>query len=238
MLQVQNPALLAFRNKTNIQKVGFVTPNITSPKNTTTHNRSSISNSIAQSSLLQRRPLTALKDPEIHSLDVVRKQIEQEKMTIDFKEDPVAYFSKRKDGRGHRFIYLVHKGDPHDPYFSPYDLVKVPFAEIKGDYFTMSATGVTHVYFDGSTETISLDLWAQEKSIFNSIRKLKIFAQFFFWKPFRIWKNFVMQQRYSQLDSIILYHPFFKNKEFFSLALFIYNNQAKAKNMLHKLDSM
>ncbi|KAK8895532.1 hypothetical protein M9Y10_023999 [Tritrichomonas musculus] len=234
MLQMQNPPLLAFRNKTNIQKVGFVTPNIASPKNTTTHNRSSISNSIAQSSLLQRRPLTALKDPEIHSLDVVRKQIEQEKMTIDFKEDPVAYFSKRKDGRGHRFIYLVHKGDPHDPYFSPYDLVKVPFAEIKGDYFTMSATGVTHVYFDGTTETISLDLWAQEKSIFNSIRKLKIFAQFFFWKPFRIWKNFVMQQRYSQLDSIILYHPFFKNKEFFSLALFIYNNQAKAKNMLHK----
>ncbi|OHT05712.1 Dynein heavy chain family protein [Tritrichomonas foetus] len=227
MLQMQNPPLLAFRNKTSKTTSR---PNLTSPTNKTRPIHQT-----AQTSLLaNRRPLSALKNPEIHSLDVVRKQIEQEKMTINFQEDPVAYFSKRKDGRGHRFIYLVYKGDPKGPYFSPYELEKVPFAEIKGDYFTMSATGVTHVYQDGTTDTISLDLWAQEKSIFNSIRKLKTFSQFFYWKPFRIWKNFVMHQRYSELDNTVILHPFFKNKEFFSHALFMFNRQTTAKELLHK----
>ena len=223
MLTMQNPPLLAFRNKTNIPRPDVVSPN------------SKLKQPFVPAiSLLVKRPLTALKDPEIHALDVVKKQVEQEKMTIDFSEDPIAYFSKRKDGRGHRFIYLVNKGDPNDISYSPYDLEKVPFAEIKGDYFTMSASGVTHVFPDGNTETMSLDLWAMEKSIFNSVRKLKIFAQFFYWKPFRIWKNFVMHQRYHGFDNTITVHPFYKNKEFFSRALFLNYRQAIARELLLK----
>ena len=42
------------------------------------------------------------------SLVSVAKEIELELNSIDFNEDPIAYFSKRKDGRGHRFIYLIH----------------------------------------------------------------------------------------------------------------------------------
>lgn len=235
-LQMQNPALLAFRNKsTGTKLINNSKPTLASPVNKQRGNsKSSLSNKPNQISLLQRRPLTSLKNPEIHSIDIVKRQIEQEKMTINFKEDPIAYFSKHKDGRGHRFIYLVYKDDPHSPYFSPYDLEKVSFAEIRGEYFTMSATGVTHVYTDGTTETISLDLWATEKSIFNSIRKLKIFTHFFFWKPFRLWKNFVMHERYNELDSNILQHPFYTNKEFFSSALFLFDRQTKSKELLKK----
>jgi hypothetical protein len=37
------------------------------------------------------------------------RHIEDERLSIDFEEDPIAYFMKRKDGRGHQFIWwLTH----------------------------------------------------------------------------------------------------------------------------------
>jgi hypothetical protein len=99
----------------------------------------------------------------------------------------------------------------------------------------MSATGVTHVFADGTTETVSLDLWAQETSIYNSIRKLKFFALFYLWKQFRVWRNFVMQSRFTHLDNQVVYHPFFRDKAFFSRSLIIHDLQTRLYTMLHNL---
>ncbi|OHT03622.1 Dynein heavy chain family protein [Tritrichomonas foetus] len=226
VLQEQNPILFAMRNK-----AVTIRPEVGSPKH-----RAKTANARLGSSLLQRRPLTALKDPDhVESIEIGKRRIEEERQTISFQEDPVAYFSKRKDGRGHRFIYLVYKGDPKDPYFSPYELDKVPSALIGENFFTMSATGVTHSYPDGTTETMTLSLWAQEKSIFDSIRKLKFFFQYFFWKPFRIWRNFVMQQRYTQLVDKAIGHPFFRNDAFFKQSLEFYQLQLTSYEMLRTL---
>jgi hypothetical protein len=229
LLTVQSPGLLAFRNKTSLSGRPF----ITSPKGKV--KALAIATPGAQTSLLVRRPLAALKDPGgVHALEVRRELVEQEKQTIAFDDDLIAYFSKRKDGRGHRFIYLVYSGNPSDPNFSPYELQKLTFAEIKGSYFTMSADGVTHVFTDGTTETISLDLWAHESSVYNAMRKLKFFRLFRFWRPFAIWRNFVMKQRYESLDHQVVFHPFFRNSAFFSRALAVYELQGKLQLILEK----
>lgn len=171
-------------------------------------------------SLLTKRPQTAIRDSTRRVMETITREVNTEKMSLAFQEDPIAYFSKRKDGRGHRFIYLNQVGDrANDPFFNPYELTKVPFAEVNPDYFTMSANGITHIMANGSTEHIPIDRWSTESSMFSSIRKLKLFAQFFFWKPFRIWKNFVMRQRFGQLTGSVLTHPFFTYPGFYETQL-------------------
>ena len=164
-LTSQNPALTALRNKTSQGIRG--SPPI-SPKK----NQKSLKNKPSVLIPVQR-PLTSNKPLKIAALEKVRQQNELEKLTIDFKEDPVAYFSKRKDGRGHRFIYLIYSGDPENPNFSPYELKKVPFSEVNKEYYMMSATGLTHYLEDGGTETIALDVWAKESAVFRAIIKVR-----------------------------------------------------------------
>lgn len=220
LLTARSPSLLAFRNKTikarpqtaligNRDKKKKKEAEIISPRNTST--------------LLTKRPGSAMRESARKVPETITKEINSEKLSIAFDEDPIAYFSKRKDGRGHRFIYLNHAGDRSDPFFNPYQLVKVPFAEVHSEYFTMSANGVTHVQSNGNTEHVSLDKWSKESLLFSTIRKLKLFSQFFYWKPFRIWKKFVMRQRYSELSSAIFAHPFFTQSGFFQTQLQIRN---------------
>lgn len=208
MLQLQNPGLLVFRKKADhFREKELIHPETsTSPK-------------LVASSLLVRRPLGKLKDPlDIPVLDTVQQKKETEKASLAFTDDPVAYFSKRKDGRGHLFIYMLYAMDRSDPFFSPYELKKVTSAEIEAgkEYFTMSATGVTLVQPDGNTEHVTLDQWAKASSSFITLRKLKFFSQYFYWKSFRIWKKFVLQNRYHVLQEEICSYPFFKNVNFFS----------------------
>lgn len=222
-----NPSLLAHKNKAITIK-----PDISSPSK----QRCKTSQATLRKSVLQRAPLGALKDPtEIYSLQVVSRKIEEERQTIAFPEDPVAYFSKKKEGGGHHFIYLIYKRNPKDLDFSPYDLEKVPHDFIGNDFFTMSTTSVTHSLPDGTTESLRLDVWAHDKSNFDALRKLKIFSTFYFWKPFRIWKNFVMKQRFNQLDKIVVRHPFFLNPKFFIQTLQFNQLQGSLYELLQNL---
>ncbi|OHS99238.1 Dynein heavy chain family protein [Tritrichomonas foetus] len=207
ILQIQNPGLLAFRNKADkFRETEFIrAESQCAPKAIT-------------SSLLARKPLGKLRDPtDIPALETVQKMIENERNSLAFPGDPVAYFSKRKDGRGHLFIYLLYAMDPKDPFFSPYELKKVTSADIRSDrdYFTMSATGVTLVQADGNTEHVTLDQWARDSSSFITLRKLKFFSQYFYWKPFRLLKKFILQNRFSDLKESMHTYPFFKNVNFF-----------------------
>jgi len=215
ILQNQNPALMAFRNR----NVKGTRPVLYSPI-------ASIKkpNVIPGSSMFPKRPLSE-SNHEVPALSCVKHQIELEKKTIDFKEDPIAYFSKRKDGRGHLFIYMVYSHQKKDPMFSPYSLTKVPSAETGTEFFTMSASGVTHVLPDGSTDTYTLDEWSREDSIYQSLRKLRVFQQYNLWKPIRIWRNYLINQRFHKLVSGVTCHPFFRNRLFFTESLSVYFSQ-------------
>jgi len=224
ILRNQSPGLLALRKQTakSIPKHSRPTTAVSSLANTTNI-----------PSLICKQPLSRLRDPSHIDKGTYEKEKMIELDSINFHEDPVAYFSKRKDGRGHRFIYLVHSMDRDDFEFSPYNLKKVSSLEIGNNYFTMSANGVTHMMPDGNTESIPLDRWSKESSIFKSIRKLRTFSLFFFWKPFRIWRNFVMRQRYDQLTDTIMTHSFFNNYAFYQTALVIL--QESSDDLLRKL---
>jgi hypothetical protein len=214
LLSARNPGLLALRNKAESARAKTATgsgrkrkrdPEIVSPGFVST--------------LSKRRPP---RESSRKAPNAIPGETNAETWSIAFREDPLAYFSKRKDGRGHRFIYLNNHGDrTNDQFFNPYELVKVPFAEVNPKYFIMSANGVTHVLADGNTEHIPLDRWANESSMFTTLRHLKMFAHFAFWKPFRIWKNVVMRQRFHDLQSAVVAHPFFTHPSFFSTQLVI-----------------
>lgn len=211
-LKDRNPQLLALRNKTAKSK--------TRPR--TIRPITAMDQAQTSYSLLSHPTTTTFKSTSIPtSVQRVQQSIENERASISFKEDPIAYFAKRKEGGGHQFIYLNYTGNRKDPAFNPYDLEKVPFAEVKEEYFTMSASGVTRILPDGNTEQFSIDIWAKESSIFASIRKLRFFSQYYYWHPFRFWKKFVMKQRYNQITQYIYKHPYWSNSNFFSTMLTI-----------------
>ena len=224
LLRAQNQQLYAIRAQINktIQK-----PQIARPV-------TALAPSASPVSLLTKRRVETLKavDYTINVNRTQKREIEGEKLSLEFGEDPVAYFSKRKDGRGHRFIYLNFADNRDDVTFSPYHLVKVPFAEIAEEHFTMSAGGVTHIYPDGMTENISLDQWTKEASDFEALRKLKVFKFFFYWKPLRIWRLFVRRQRYTQIREQILEQSMYSNQSFMRVVMDLF--QSSCSDVLTK----
>lgn len=116
ILKAHNPSLLAMSKRAKVARSVLKTakPTFKFP-------------SVMQgaTSLLTKKPLSDLPDPTKSLAELEGKREEQERMALDFKEDPIAYFSKRKDGRGHLFIYMKYVNDPGDPDFNPYELVKV-----------------------------------------------------------------------------------------------------------------
>lgn len=211
MLNSRSPTLLAIKKKATKVKNDRLQQLTARPK-------TSLTPSAAQMmpSLLSNHKLSPVKVPRIEeAVQNYQKQVENERSTISFPEDPIAYFSKRKDGRGHRFIYLNYKGNRKDPFFNPYELVKVPFAEINQEYFTMSASGIAHIMPNGQTENLTLDRWTRESSFFITLRKLKMFKLYFWWKPFTLWKSFVMRQRYNQITERAMKYSMINNFVFY-----------------------
>ena len=164
-----------------------------------------------------KKPLSDL--PNVNALQVAKREIQIERDTLNFSEDPIAYFSKRKDGSGHLFIYMVYEKDKKDPYFSPYELVKVTSQEVGKDYFTMTASGVTHVMEDGETETYALDVWSRERFIYSGMRKLKFFSQYFIWKCMHNWRLFLKEQRFKKLYNESMSHTIISKTILFQTSL-------------------
>lgn len=224
LLTSENPKLLALRNKS----VKNSRPQVFTPNQVGRTNRS-VTKLCAT---LNSRPLSNLRKSFVSPIVKVNKAIEEEAKTLQFEDDPVAYFSKVKDGRGHHFIYLVHKFDVSDPNFSPYSLRKATSHEIKNEYFTMSTHGVTRITKDGVSENMSLEQWSKEQSIYESIRKLRFFSAFRLWCPFMYWKNFVTKARYQSkvLEFAKISH--FRNREFFACKIQIVKGVKKLTDNL------
>ena len=220
MLSLMNPCLLAYRNtiqnsSRNLSRdssskiIRNTSGTITKPLVELEHDH----NPLPFTSLISKRPHTVCRRTltVFERMEIAEKN---EEATISFKDDPIAYFNKKKDGSGHRFIYLIHTRSRDDPYFSPYDLVKTTTKGIGKEYFTISATGITHIMQDGSTCTISLDEWVHQSSSFAALKKLKFFRQYLLWKPFKVWKIQSIRQRYDDLAINVKKIPFFYSPSF------------------------
>jgi len=223
LLRSQNPGLLAYRTKNEKYNVK--------------HNNASLSHVVPitkpMNSLLSKKGAEKPKRMKISSIQLLKSKAEAEKDSINFDEDPIAYFSKRKDGRGHRFIYLIPKNQPCDFDYNPYDLQKVPFIEphIK-EYYTMTATGITHVQKDGNTDNLSLDEWASETSKFAILKKIKFFRYYSFWRPFLIWVNHMKTRNFRNKLGKILDHPFFSDSLFFKTLLNIQKSRENLEDIV------
>lgn len=225
LTSLQNPALLAYRNRAAKNQNREVTTQVQlSTKMPPQHN----------ASLLFPKPKT-LKIPTSTALEELRAQEKAEKEALEFDDDPIAYFSKRKDGRGHRFIFMIHTTEANSPFYDPYTLQKVPaIPEEIDNYFTMSASGITHVQKNGDTDNMTLDQWSYETSIFGAIKKMRIFSLYFYWKPFLIWKNFMMAHRFSHKLQAINLHPFFYEPSFFAEETALYLMRTKSETMVRQ----
>ena len=222
ILKEKNPKLFAIRN---ISAKTKARPNII--KSVTASDQSKVIQTFFN------RPATSIKGPRQNSVQKIQEAVEVERASLSFTDDPVTYFAKTKEGNGHKFIYLNYAENRKDPAFNPYNLEKVPYAEVDSEYFTMSATGVTKILPDGNTEQYSIDSWVKESSDFISIRKLAFFSKYYFWRPFRLWKKFVMKQRFNQLQHFAKTHPYFSNSVFFS-SLFTILSSTSIDTMIKK----
>ena len=226
MLSVQNPGLLAFRNKQIKKQEKPVLTNIhMSTKMPPAHN----------SSLLFKKPLDNLKEPKF-SFDQLHSQEKIEADAIAFTEEPISYFSKHKDGRGHRFLYMIPTTTPNDPSYDPYNLKKVAFIDQSiSEYYTMSATGITHVTAEGTTDNMTLDEWAKESSAFEAIKRMRLFSLYFYWKQFQKWKNYMRTNRFSKKLDVVRSHPFFYENVFFQNETHFYKEREKAEKLVMEL---
>lgn len=224
LLQLQNPALMAFRNKKDKTSDNTFLPKV------------HLSAKMApqrSSSLLFRKPLEALKPLNpANSVVLHRKKQDAEEQCIDLHEDPLAYFSRRKDGGGHKFIYMIPTTHQKSPDYNPYDLKKVPSLDPDVDeFFTISASDITR-FTKTDSDQISLGEWAKETSIFTVIKKMKFFKHYFYWKPFYQWKTFVQTKHYEFNIDYIKTHPFFRNPMFLSFISKIHSLRLEAEQII------
>lgn len=168
----------------------------------------------------KRKPLPSLA---VTTQKLQEESTNEERLSLGFREDPISYFSKHKDGGGHHFIYLIFTKPISDENFNPYELKKVPHAEITPEYFTMSASGVTHVNEAGNTDIVPLDVWSLERAAFSSIRKLRFFHFYKYWKNFQIWKKYIQFCRFTAVRSKIITKTLFSKSSFFTTLLEVVN---------------
>ncbi|EAX90579.1 hypothetical protein TVAG_221220 [Trichomonas vaginalis G3] len=215
-----NPKLLAMNTRL---KKNIFQPTLLKKKNNTD-----------RLSLFNRKPLSSLQRET--PMQIEQKKEEQERRELNFSEDPISYFSKHKDGSGHKFIYLVHEKSRDDPDFSPYELKKVIFKEVGSEYYTMSPEGVTYIDSAGNTYHTDIESWVNESTHYNSIRKLPFFNLYKYWKNIRLWKNFVQTQRYQMIKSLSIEHPLLQDKSMSyttsQLAIHIYKYQVQIAEIM------
>lgn len=88
------------------------------------------------------------------------------------------------------FVYCNMVRDLVQP-VSPYELEVVPYAKVEPDnYYTISATNVTHFY-GGDVEITSLAQWEREANLYRRMMQIKFFRRY------RIWKAFMVRARAS-----------------------------------------
>jgi len=185
-------------------------------------------------SLLSKKPLSSLPPASEISFTQNIKHDEEEKFELDRIDDPIAYFSKHKDGSGLRFIHMIYTKSYRDPTFNPYDLKKVTHSEIEEDYFSMTAQGITHFDSRGNTDFFTLADWSKESSMYQALKKLPFFKYCFFWKPFNAWKSYVALQRFSSVmitsKNLLLFH----NSSFSSSLFFVRNCLSEIESIFSK----
>ena len=120
---------------------------------------------------------------------------------LETGEDAVNYFTAATKDSHVKFVHLVPADTGME--FKPYTLDVVPsgVAVARGDYFTMSRSGLVHCVLrkgTNATECISMNEWVRHSTFFNLLRSISYFKYFIPFKMFRQWRSNVRQHLFAQ----------------------------------------
>lgn len=131
-------------------------------------------------------------------------------------EDAVDYFAADQEGKV-VFVHLIPTVSSTD--FRPYSLDVVPasVAVARGDYYTMSRSGLVHCVLEkgsNSTEFTPLHEWIRHCTFFNVLRSMNFFRYFLHFKLFREWRRNVRRKLYRD-QRLKLQSKLFLSREVF-----------------------
>ena len=101
------------------------------------------------------------------------------------------------------FVYLGRlDADPNE--YDPYALGIRPYESLDPrDYYTMSASGVTHFVAGVDMDFCTLERWEREHALFTKCKQLAVFKDFRKWKGFRSWKRVVKRAKMRRAADVL-----------------------------------
>ena len=101
------------------------------------------------------------------------------------------------------FVYLGRlDADPNE--YDPYALGIRPYESLDPrDYYTMSASGVTHFVAGVDMDFCTLERWEREHALFTKCKQLAVFKDFRKWKGFSSWKRVVKRAKMRRAADVL-----------------------------------
>ncbi|GAX74205.1 hypothetical protein CEUSTIGMA_g1654.t1 [Chlamydomonas eustigma] len=86
----------------------------------------------------------------------------------------------------------------------PYELVMVPKETIRGDYYTMTASGVVQMFQSGApAEFTPIGEWVREHSVFNMMKQLRFFRNYMALRYLQNWRKAAKAQAFDKVCKIL-----------------------------------
>ena len=83
----------------------------------------------------------------------------------------------------------------------------------KEEYMTVSASGIVHFNVNGEATFLTIPEWEREKILFQKVKKIKFFRQYFKWKSFSAWKTLMKRTMIFQTSETLSRELFILDKE-------------------------
>ncbi|KAL7754337.1 hypothetical protein RI367_000318 [Sorochytrium milnesiophthora] len=150
-----------------------------------------------------RRPAAVSATPS----DAALAQTEDDVMTTGNKRSRKAN-TAAPDLHDLEFMYL-RPMKRNSATYNPYDLEIVEYENVdKSDFYTISASGVTH-YVGNYSEFTALNQWIREHHLFHNMIKINFFTKYRTWKNFTVWRKNVRRTKISGARKLLSKHLFF-----------------------------
>ena len=121
--------------------------------------------------------------------------------------EAVPFFASAGPNDPIKFVYLNRTETGDD--FRPYDLEVVPRDAVQSDHYTMSSSGLVHIQPGVPSEFVSLADWMRESTMFNLLRKKRVFKYYLVSKMFKSWRQNVRYKLYCETRQRLTRRLFF-----------------------------
>eukprot|EP00304_Pavlova_gyrans_P012708 CAMPEP_0206041750 /NCGR_PEP_ID=MMETSP1466-20131121/6142_1 /ASSEMBLY_ACC=CAM_ASM_001126 /TAXON_ID=44452 /ORGANISM="Pavlova gyrans, Strain CCMP608" /LENGTH=4121 /DNA_ID=CAMNT_0053416453 /DNA_START=38 /DNA_END=12403 /DNA_ORIENTATION=- len=130
-------------------------------------------------------------------------------------EEAANFFARHGNHTPTKFVYANRAKTGDD--FLPYSLVCVSREQVEPEHFTISATGVVHVFADKQpSEFMNLSQWIQESTFFNVLTSIRFFKHYLVAKMFRLWRSNVRYKLYCMQRNKLVRRLFLAKTSFCS----------------------